>query len=62
MSICTNCQSAPEDLVHAPTWGTKVDTANSGICTAAVHAGMVDPETGGEITLKLIKFTSPGDF
>ena len=49
-----DCQSAPEDLVHAPTWGTKIYTANSGICSAAVHSGMVDPESGGEITIKLI--------
>lgn len=50
-----NCQSAPEDLVHAPTWGTTVYTANSGICSAAVHSGMVEPEAGGEITIKLIE-------
>ncbi len=50
-----DCQSAPEDLVHAPTWGTKVYTVNSGICSAAVHSGMVDAEEGGEITIKLIE-------
>ena len=50
-----DCQSAPEDLVHAPTWGTRVYTTNSGICTAAVHAGMVNPKKGGKITIKLIK-------
>lgn len=50
-----DCQSAPEDLVHAPIWGTKVYTTNSGICSAAVHAGIVDPEEGGVITVKLVK-------
>ena len=50
-----DCQSAPDDLVHAPTWGTKIYTVNSGICSAAVHSGMLDPKEGGEITIKLIK-------
>lgn len=50
-----DCQSAPDDLVHAPTWGTKIYTANSGICSAAVHSGMLNPKEGGEITIKLIK-------
>ena len=50
-----NCQSAPEDLVHAPIWGSKVYTTNSGICSAAVHAGVVVPEEGGIITVKLVK-------
>ena len=49
------CQSAPEDLIHAPIWGTKVYTSNSGICSAAVHSGIVDPEEGGIITVKLVK-------
>ena len=50
-----NCQSAPKDLVHAPIWGTKVYTTNSGICSAAVHAGVVDPEKGGIVTIELIE-------
>ena len=48
------CQSAPEDLIHAPIWGTRVYTSNSGICSAAVHSGMVDPEEGGIIIVKLV--------
>ncbi|MEM8828279.1 MAG: LCCL domain-containing protein [Cyanobacteria bacterium P01_G01_bin.19] len=50
-----NCQSAPEDLIHAPIWGTRVYTANSGICSSAVHSGIINPEEGGEIVLRLIK-------
>ena len=49
------CQSAPEDLIHAPVWGTKVYTSNSGICSAAVHSGMIDPDEGGVVTVKLVK-------
>jgi len=49
------CQSASEDLVHAPVWGTKVYTVNSGICSTAVHSGMIDAEEGGKVTLKLAK-------
>ena len=44
-----------DNFVHAPTWGTKIYTVNSGICSAAVHSGMLDPKEGGEITIKLIK-------
>lgn len=50
-----DCQAAPEDLIHAPIWGTKVYTVNSGICSTAVHSGMIDPETGGKITVKLLE-------
>jgi hypothetical protein len=50
-----NCQPASEDLVHAPVWGSEVYTVNSGICSTAVHSGMLDPEAGGKITIKLVK-------
>ena len=49
------CQAAEEDLIHAPVWGTKTYTVNSGICSTAVHAGMLDPETGGKVTIKLVE-------
>ena len=49
------CQPASEDLIHAPVWGTKVYTTNSGICSTAVHSGMLDPEEGGIVTIKLIE-------
>ena len=47
------CQSATEDLIHAPIWGTNVYTSNSGICTTAVHSGMISEE-GGFITIELL--------
>ena len=49
------CQAAPQDLIHAPIWGTKVYTVHSGICSTAVHSGMISPEAGGEITIELIE-------
>ncbi len=49
------CQAAPEDMIHAPIWGTKVYTVNSGICSTAVHSGIISPETGGEITVELLE-------
>ena len=48
------CQPADEDLIHAPLWGTNLYTANSGICSAAVHAGMISTE-GGIITIELLE-------
>lgn len=49
------CQPATEDLIHAPIWGTDSYTANSGICSTAVHGGMIKAEDGGEVTIKLLK-------
>lgn len=48
------CQPAEEDLIHSPVWGTTEYTVHSGICSTAVHSGMILPETGGEVTIKLI--------
>lgn len=48
------CQAAGEDLIHAPIWGTNVYTSNSGICTTAVHAGMISEE-GGFISIELLE-------
>lgn len=47
------CQPATEDLPHAPIWGTNVYTANSGICTTAVHAGAIS-SAGGVISIELL--------
>ena len=49
------CQPAAEDLIHAPIWGTYTYTHNSGICSTAVHAGMIEAKTGGEVTIKLLE-------
>ena len=48
------CQTAEEDLIHAPIWGTNVYTPNSGICSSAVHSGMISTE-GGIITIELLE-------
>lgn len=47
------CQAAAEDLIHTPIWGTDTYTLNSGICSTAVHAGMIS-EAGGTIQIKLL--------
>ena len=49
------CQPSSEDLIYAPIWGTDNYTPNSGICTTAVHAGMIEAKTGGEVTIELIE-------
>ena len=36
-------------------WGTDVYTADSSICTAAVHAGLIDAETGGGVTFEMVE-------
>ena len=33
-------------------WGVDVYTADSSICTAAVHAGIITMEEGGEVTVE----------
>jgi hypothetical protein len=35
-------------------WGTDVYTSDSSVCTAAVHAGLITLEDGGEVTLHLL--------
>ena len=34
-------------------WGTDLYTDDSSICTAAVHAGLVDVESGGTVTIEM---------
>jgi len=34
-------------------WGNDIYTADSSICTAAVHAGKISLETGGEVTIEI---------
>ena len=47
------CQPAAEDLSHAPIWGTNIYTVNSGICSAAVHSGIISPK-GGVVSVELL--------
>ena len=42
------CQPAAKDSLHAPIWGTNIYTVNSGICSTAVHAGMIS-QSGGTV-------------
>ena len=35
-------------------WGTEVYTDDSSICTAAVHAGLITVDEGGEVTFELV--------
>ena len=41
---------------HEPgsVWGTDVYTADSSICTAAVHAGLIDPAEGGPVAFEVV--------
>ncbi len=42
------------DGEFATVWGTDVFTADSSICTAAVHAGLITVDDGGEVTFRLL--------
>jgi hypothetical protein len=35
-------------------WGTATYTADSSICTAAVHAGLFDQAEGGTVTIEVV--------
>lgn len=35
-------------------WGTGTYTADSSICSAAVHAGLIDQAKGGEVTIEVV--------
>lgn len=49
------CQPALDDLIHAPVWGTSIYTVNSGICSTAVHSGLITKEEGGNVTIELLE-------
>src|SRR5450432_633198 len=42
----------PAGTMHA-VWGSDIYTADSSICTAAVHAGLITLERGGTVTIEL---------
>ncbi|OKH14158.1 LCCL domain-containing protein [[Limnothrix rosea] IAM M-220] len=46
-----NC---PPGNADQPVWGTDIYTDGSSICAAAVHAGHLDAQSGGNITLELM--------
>lgn len=39
-------------------WGTGTYTADSSICSAAVHAGLIDQAKGGEVTIEVVAGTA----
>lgn len=43
----------PPGLVPGGVWGTDLYTADSKICAAAVHAGAISAEAGGEVTIEI---------
>jgi hypothetical protein len=45
--------TCPANGTAATVWGTDVYTADSSICTAAVHAGVITLARGGSVTIKL---------
>ena len=47
-----SCPTAPQNRVDAPVWGTDTYTVNSGLCQAAVHAGVITSD-GGLINVEL---------
>jgi hypothetical protein len=49
-----NC---PANGKESNVWGTDTYTADSSICTAAVHAGKIKLETGGPVTIQM----TPGE-
>lgn len=42
----------PRRCTRQPVWGTDVYSADSSVCAAAVHAGLVDPATGGLVLVQ----------
>ena len=42
----------PENGIASAIWGSDIYTADSSICTAAVHAGLITPERGGVVTIE----------
>ncbi len=45
-----SCECDAEAVKHGSVWGTELYTDDSGICRAAVHAGVI-PATGGKVTV-----------
>lgn len=43
----------PGGILSGPVWGTGLYTDDSSVCAAAVHAGLITPEQGGEINVEI---------
>ena len=50
--VTYDCPPADESRIDT-VWGTEVYTDDSSICTAAVHAGAITVEDGGEVTIEI---------
>lgn len=48
-----DCPPADESRIDT-IWGTDVYTDDSSVCTAAVHAGAITVEDGGEVTIEML--------
>ncbi|MEC9396503.1 MAG: LCCL domain-containing protein, partial [Myxococcota bacterium] len=51
-AIEVTCKCTKEAAESGPLWGTGTYTTDSSICKAAVHAGVIKAEEGGEVTVK----------
>ena len=51
-----DCPPADEDRIDT-VWGTDIFTDDSSVCTAAVHAGVITVDEGGEVTIEM----APGE-
>ena len=51
-----DCPPADQDRTDS-VWGTDIYTDDSSICTAAVHAGAITVDDGGEVTIEI----APGE-
>jgi LCCL domain len=51
-----DCPPADESRLDT-IWGTDIYTDDSSVCTAAVHAGVITVEDGGEVTIEI----APGE-
>jgi hypothetical protein len=45
----------PASCPAASVWGTKSYTADSNLCTAAVHAGAIEQAKGGKVKVTFVK-------
>jgi hypothetical protein len=45
--------SAPSSGAGYTVWGTDIYTNDSSVCAAAVHAGLIDLEGGGEVVIEI---------
>jgi len=46
--------TCPPNGEAKPVWGTDTYTDGSSICTAAVHAGLISFEEGGDVTIEIL--------